>query len=136
MSKPLPVIVGVAQFNARAAGMAESLEPLEMMMRVAHGAAEDCGQPDILNSIDSIAVVNIISWGYQNAPAALAEKLGIKPASLVYTSVGGNTPQYLVNHFAEEIAAGKVRTALIAGAEAMHTLRRLMKERRLNWGKI
>jgi len=73
MSKPLPVIVGVAQFNARAAGMAESPEPLEMMMRVARGAAEDCDQPDILKSIDAIAVVNIISWGYQNAPAALAE---------------------------------------------------------------
>jgi acetyl-CoA C-acetyltransferase len=130
-----PVVVGVAQFNPHRAGLEEAPEPLEMMARVARAAAEDSGVPKILDSLDALAVVNIICWSYPNAPGSLAAKLGINPRQQIYTTVGGNTPQYLINHFAAEIAAGKIRAAMVVGCEAMHTLRRAMKRGGVTWGQ-
>src|SRR5262249_46067011 len=57
-------------------------------------------------------------------PRLLAERLGIHPAEELYTTIGGNTPQWLVNETAAQIAAGRVRLALLAGAEAIYTLQR------------
>ncbi|HUA34146.1 MAG TPA: acetyl-CoA acetyltransferase [Candidatus Binataceae bacterium] len=133
MAQPLPVIAGVAQFNPRAAGLAEAPEPLAMMERVARTAAEDSGAPDILKSIDAVAVLNIVSARYHNAPDALASRLGISPARKISTTFGGNTPQYLINYFAREIAAGKIRAALIVGAEAIYTARRAAKSGGVKW---
>src|SRR5438477_12587013 len=106
MPEPRPVVAGVAQFNPRAAGLTEAPEPLAMMETVARAAAQDCGAPDILKSIDAIAVLSMVSARYRNAPDALASRLGINPKSKLTTTFGGNTPQYLVNHFAHEIADG------------------------------
>ena len=133
MREPLPVIVGSAQFNPRNAAMSETPEPLEMMVRAARGAVEDSGAPAILNKLDAIAVVNILSWHYQNAPDALAARLGVNPARKIYTSIGGNTPQYLVNQFAREIAAGRMRAAMVAGVEVMYTMRRAAARGGLGW---
>src|SRR6185369_4105707 len=52
----------------------------------------------------------------------LAARLGIDPRDRVYTSMGGNSPQWRVNETADRIARGEVRLAIIAGAEAMHGL--------------
>jgi acetyl-CoA C-acetyltransferase len=52
----------------------------------------------------------------------LAARLGVAPARCIYTSMGGNSPQWRVNETAERIARGEVRLALIAGAEVMHGL--------------
>ena len=133
MPQPLPVVAGVAQFNPRATGLAEAPEPLAMMERVAREAAEDSGSPDILKYIDAIAVLNIVSARYHNAPDALASRLGITPARKISTTFGGNTPQYLVNYFAREIAAGKIRAALIVGAEAIYTARHAAKSGGVKW---
>jgi acetyl-CoA C-acetyltransferase len=128
-----PVIAGVAQFNPRADGLSEAPEPLAMMETVARAAADDCGAPDILKSLDAVAVLNIASARYRNAPDALAGRLGINPRRKLTTTYGGNTPQYLVNHFAEEIAAGKIRAAMVIGAEAIATARRAMKSGGVKW---
>jgi len=133
MPGPRPVIAGVARFNPRAAGLPEAPEPLAMMETVARAAAEDSGAPDILNSVDALAVVSIVSARYRNAPDALASRLGINPKRKLTTTFGGNTPQYLVNHFCNAIAAGKIRAALVIGAEAMHTTRRAMKTGGVKW---
>jgi acetyl-CoA C-acetyltransferase len=133
MPGPRPVIVGVAQFNPRAAGLAEAPEPLAMMETVARAAAEDSGAPDILNSLDAVAVLSMMSARYRNAPDALASRLGIHPQRKITTTYGGNTPQYLVNHFANEIAAGKIRAAMVIGAEAIATARRAAKAGGVKW---
>jgi acetyl-CoA C-acetyltransferase len=133
MTQPLPVIAGVAQFNPRAAGLAQTPEPLAMMERVARAAADDSGAADLLKRIDAIAVLNLVSARYQNAPDALAMRLGINPQRKISTTFGGNTPQYLVNHFAREIAAGRLRAALIVGAEAIYTARHAAKTGGVKW---
>jgi acetyl-CoA C-acetyltransferase len=115
------VIIGVGQLTNRIKSLDEAIEPVEMMARVAHLAAEDAGSRDLIWKIDSLQVVNILSWQYPDAPGLLAEKLGIAPPHQVYTAVGGNTPQVLVNQASEAIVNGEIRVALLAGAEAMAT---------------
>ncbi|HXW84036.1 MAG TPA: hypothetical protein VEJ86_06500, partial [Candidatus Binataceae bacterium] len=133
MADLLPVIAGVAQFNPRAQGLAESPEPLAMLETVARAAAENSGAPALLRSLDLLAVVNIASARYRNAPDALAARLGIAPARKVSTTFGGNTPQTLINHVAREIAAGNIRAAIVAGAEAIYTQRHAAKTGGVRW---
>jgi acetyl-CoA C-acetyltransferase len=117
-----PVIVGVGQLVNRAADPAEVMEPLDMMAATARLAAEDAEIPGRLAEIDSLTVINIISRPYADPAGFLAARLGIAPHQRIYTSMGGNSPQWRINETADLIARGEVRLALITGAEAMHGL--------------
>ncbi|HUF54825.1 MAG TPA: acetyl-CoA acetyltransferase [Dehalococcoidia bacterium] len=117
-----PVIVGAGQFTNHAQSLDGALEPLELMARAARSADEDAGG-GLLAALDSLQVVNILGWPYPDAPGLLSERLGASPAQKVYTAVGGETPQRLVNETAEAIVRGETRLALIAGAEAMNSRR-------------
>ena len=126
MSQDLtPVLIGAGQLTQRDVDLAAAKEPLLMMVETARRAALDAAaDPRLLTQLDTVAVVNVIGWHYPNAPQALAEQLEAHPAQELYTTVGGNTPQWLVNEIATQIAAGRTRLALLAGAEAVHTLTR------------
>jgi acetyl-CoA C-acetyltransferase len=52
-----------------------------------------------------------------NPPASLAKRLGMSPRWSVYSEMGGNTPQYLINNLCERIARGEAELALTVGAE-------------------
>jgi len=120
-----PVLVGAGQVTQRNVSPERSLGPLELMVAAARLAAADARIGEqVLRAIDSVAVVNIIAWHYGNAPRLLAEQLGAHPREEIYTTMGGNTPQSLVNQTAAKIAAGRVRVALLAGAEAVYSYRR------------
>jgi acetyl-CoA C-acetyltransferase len=131
-----PVVVGVGQYTQRDVDPAEALEPVAMMAAAARRAAEDAGAGDrVLQAVDRLAVVNLFSTPYGNAPRLLAERVGAKPAEEIYTTIGGNTPQWLVNLMAARIAAGEVDVMLLAGAEAMRTVARARRAKvRLAWG--
>ncbi len=131
-----PILVGAGQLTQRDVAPAEALEPLAMMEVVARAAADDAGGGRaLLSRLDSLAVVNVFCWPYGNPPRLLAERLGVRPAEELYTTVGGNTPQWLVNEAAEKIATGRVRVALLAGAEAVRTVLRARRMRHhLGWG--
>ncbi len=131
-----PVLVGCGQLTQRDVDPAAALEPVAMMQEVARAAAEDAGAgAALLARIDSLAVVNCFCWPYGNAPRLLAERLGARPAEELYTTLGGNTPQWLVNETAAKIAAGRVEVALLAGAEAVRSVTRARKARvHLAWG--
>src|SRR5213078_4515419 len=109
-------------------------EPLVLMEEAARRAAEDAGGgARLLAALDTVAVVNVICHDYGDAAGLLAERLGCRPARTIYTTLGGNTPQSLVNHLCDEIAAGRTELALVAGAEAWHTARaRCRAARRLS----
>ena len=130
-----PILVGAGQFTQRDVAPVAALEPLAMMEVVARLAADDAGGgPALLGRVDSLAVVNVFSWPYANPPRLLAERLGMHPAEELYTTVGGNTPQWLVNETAAKIAGGRVRLALLAGAEAVRTVLHARKARhQLAW---
>jgi acetyl-CoA C-acetyltransferase len=130
-----PILVGAGQLTQRDVAPAEALEPLAMMEVVARRAADDAGAgAALLAQVDSLAVVNVFCWPYANPPRLLAERLGIHPAEKLYTTVGGSTPQWLVNETAARIASGRVRVALLTGAEAVRTVMQARKARlRLRW---
>jgi len=112
----------------------EAKEPLELMELAARQAAQDTGRPQILQRLDSVQVVNIISWSYEDAPGALAQRLGAAPRHTYYSSIGGETGQRLVNQAAAAIWRGEMDVCLIAGAEAFHSLMAARRHGiRLNW---
>ncbi len=128
-----PVIVGVGQVANRIQSAAEAIEPVELMAQAARLADDDAGG-GLLSRIDSLQVVNVISWPYPDAPGLLASLIGAEPTDSLYSAVGGETPQRLVNATAEAIVAGRTRVALITGAEAMQSRRLARKEgARLQW---
>ncbi len=121
----LPIIVGTAQYTNRSDDLADALEPLDMIVRVAEQAEEDAECRGLLERLDSVGVSNILCWSYADAPGLLAEAVGAQPTDKVYTTVGATAPQWLINRAAERIARGESRLALIAGAEAMRSMAEL-----------
>ena len=131
-----PIIVGAGQLTNRPKSLEDCIEPLEMMERVAREAETDAGKEGLLAKLDSVQVVNMLSWSYVDAPGMLAKRVGASPAHTVYTAVGGETPQRLINETARAIVDGRMRLALLAGAEAMESRRLARKlEARLPWAR-
>ncbi len=116
-----PVLVGGGQVNERDGGV----EPVDLIVRAARDAAEKAGAPKLLENIDSVRVVGLLSWRYRDPGALVAERLGAGPVRTGYTGNGGSTPQVLVNDAADDIAAGRADVIVIAGAESWRTRMKL-----------
>lgn len=116
-----PVVVGGGQVNERDGGV----EPVDLIVRAARDAGEEAGAPKLLENIDSVRVVGLLSWRYRDPGALVAERLGAGPVHTGYTGNGGSTPQVLVNAAAEDIAAGRADVILIGGAESWRTRMKL-----------
>ena len=117
------MLVGVGQVVRRDPDPATASEPLDLMLDATRRAADDAGG-HLLDRLDSIRVIGVLSWRYVNPGLALGERLGIAPRQTVLTTTGGNSPQLLVNETALAIQRGDVGAALLTGAEAMATRRR------------
>ena len=118
-----PVIVGVAQLTRRPERAEDMSSPIEMMAEVVERAAADAGAPALAHHAQSVQVVDVISWRYENPGRMLAAALGAEPVETLSTTVGGNTPQMLVNEASRRIQAGELDLVVIAGAEAGATRR-------------
>jgi acetyl-CoA C-acetyltransferase len=128
-----PVIVGIGQVNQRVPA-AEARPPIELLADAARAAERDSGA-GLLARADIVAVVAIGSWKYNDPGALLARRLGIEPRATAVSTVGGNSPQILINEFATRIQNGECDVVLVGGAESMHTRWRARKEPRveLTW---
>jgi acetyl-CoA C-acetyltransferase len=116
-----PVVVGVGQVSQRVAP-SEALPPIELLEHAARAADTDASAPrSLLQRVDVVAVVHIGSWRYPDPGALLARRLGITPSTTAVSTVGGNSPQLLVNELALRIQRGELDVALVGGAESMHT---------------
>ena len=122
-----PVIIGVGQYVHRADTLADAIEPTALMERAILDASADAGL-DGPPAADALRVVAQLSWRYTNTPRSLARRLGLEPRRLEYTTVGGNSPQSLVNQTALDIQAGHVDVAVLAGGEATRTRKRARRE--------
>lgn len=116
-----PVIVGAGQCTNRVDRGDEAVEPVDLIARAAEAAAADSGGRHVLAAIDSIRVVKMLSWRYQDPGALVAARIGATPRQSVYTTEGGQTPQALVHRTASDIAAGHLDVALLCGGEAWRT---------------
>lgn len=122
-----PVIIGVGQYLHRAAGIDDALEPADLMVQAAHRAAADAGLGSV-PEVDSIRVVGLLSWRYNNPGEALGSRLGLSPRQTAVSTMGGNSPQSLVNTTCDEIQSGSLDIALLSGAEAWKTRTRARTE--------
>ncbi len=125
-------IIGVARRTWHASDAPDGApEPLAMWEEVARAAAADAAaaaDPSVvLAALQSIDIVYSQSWQYDDAVARLSERLGASPARRRYSGIGGSVPLVLATEVAKEIRSGQVDLALITGAEALATVRRLKK---------
>lgn len=123
-----PCVIGVAQRTWRP-DEGGAPEPLAMWEEVAGAAAVDTGTDAarVLGAVGRLRVLYCQSWPYDDPPGRLAERLGVTPADQGYSGIGGTTPQQLLNEAARDMLAGGLDVALVAGGEALATVRRLKK---------
>jgi acetyl-CoA C-acetyltransferase len=122
-----PVLVGGGQFLHRAAGVSDALEPTALMVGAIEAASDDAGL-SAPPAADSIRVVSTLSWRYRNPAYVVAQRLGLEPRELAVTTMGGNSPQALVNATARQILAGELDVAILVGGEAWRTRMRARRE--------
>jgi acetyl-CoA C-acetyltransferase len=130
-----PVIVGVGQTSQRVPPEAAK-PPIELLADAARAAdADTCAAVSLLARADVVAVVAIGSWRYPDPGALLARKLGVAPRITAVSTVGGNSPQILIDEFATRIQQGDCDVVLVGGAESMHTRWRARRPPRveLDW---
>ena len=118
-----PVLIGYGQVNHRDEIDPEtrSVEPVDLMAAAARQAADS----KVLEAVDSIRVVNVLSAHYRDPGLLLGERIHAAEFTTLYSPVGGNVPQSLVNQACLDIQQGRAGVVLLAGAETWRTRRGL-----------
>ncbi|MFP5580180.1 MAG: acetyl-CoA acetyltransferase, partial [Acidimicrobiia bacterium] len=125
MSAPAPrtpVLVGVGQITNRGD---ELVDPITLAAEATRRALADCGAH---LSVDTVAMPGVLSPRTEHAAHRLAAALGLAPRRLLSSTIGGNTPQWLVGALGADIVAGRCDVALVAGAEAGASVRRARQQ--------
>ena len=126
-----PVLVGCGDVTDLHTPAEARRSPYALIAQAAQRALDDCAAAGIAAAIDTVAMIrSFADTSYRfatpfgssiNPPRSVAQRLGLNAARHIYSHSGGNMPQFLVNQFAESIARGEVRAALLCGGEALRT---------------
>ena len=116
-----PVLIGVGQLNQRVDQGEPALEPADLIAEAARRAEVDSGASGVVQALESVRVVALLSWRYRDPGAVVAARLGASPADTAVSPMGGNSPQTLLNQTCLDIQAGRLDLALLGGAEAWRT---------------
>jgi acetyl-CoA C-acetyltransferase len=116
----IPVIVGIGEISDHPVEITAGREPLTLMVDALKQAEQDSGGK-FLGEIESLDIVNFLSWRYTDPAALLCTRLGIKPAHATYGPVGGESPIRYLHEAAKRIARGECSVAAICGAESQST---------------
>jgi acetyl-CoA C-acetyltransferase len=118
------VLIGVGQLrNNRERVPEQALEPLDLIERAADGAAADAGlDRAALAEVDAVGVVQIVSWTYEDAAAAVASRIGAGAVRGKVSEAGGHQPVAVLAELAAAIAAGESEMALLCGGEAQSSV--------------
>ncbi|MGH9097980.1 MAG: acetyl-CoA acetyltransferase, partial [Acidimicrobiales bacterium] len=111
----IPVVIASGESIERG----DPVTPIDLMARACEEAFTDV--PDLRHRIDRLSVVNIMTHSGPAPATELARALGAKPGVCEMTTIGGNSPQWLVNRAAADITAGTLSVTVIAGAEAIRS---------------
>jgi acetyl-CoA C-acetyltransferase len=123
-----PVLIGYGQVNQREES--PDVEPVDLMA----AATRRAGDPRVLEAVDAIRVVNLLSARYRDPGLLLGRRIGADHPVTRYSGVGGNVPQTLVNQACLDIQRGRAGLVLIAGAETWRTRIQLRaKGSKLTW---
>jgi acetyl-CoA C-acetyltransferase len=127
-----PVLVGYGQINHHEDRAADenTLEPVDLMVAAARQAAD----PRVLEAVDSVRVVNLLSARYRDPGLLLGQRIRADHPATRYSGIGGNVPQTLVNRACVDIQQGHADVVLVAGAEMWRTRMQLHANgKRLTW---
>src|SRR3954452_225031 len=116
----IPVIVGVGEIVDRPKEVTDGLEPLDLLEQALRRAEADA-RARLLGEVQSLDVVNFLSWRYRDPGKLLAQRLGIAPSHCYYGPVGGECPIRYIHEAAKRIARGECSVAAVCGAEAQST---------------
>jgi acetyl-CoA C-acetyltransferase len=128
MMKDIPTMVGIGLVQTKPFDPVLT-EPIYLMEQAAQAAFEDSGNPLIKDSIDVIYVLRGF-WGYREPGKYLIEKLSLEsnPKSILVKV--GISQQQIIDMASEDIALGKIRSALIVGGEARYALVQALKNQK------
>jgi acetyl-CoA C-acetyltransferase len=127
-----PVLIGHGQVNHRDEidPDTRSVEPVDLMVAAARQAAVS----RVLEAVDSVRVVNVLSAQYRDPGLLVGQRIGAADFTTLYSPVGGNVPQSLVNQACLDIQQGRAGVVLLSGAETWRTRRGLRaKGSKLVW---
>ena len=114
----IPVVIASGQALERD----ELVTPVGLLARAAEVALEQV--PLLRDRVDRGSVGDVMTRSGPAPATELAEHLGLGAATVrETTTVGGNSPQWLVSRAASLIAEGSCAVTLIAGAEAQRSAR-------------
>jgi acetyl-CoA C-acetyltransferase len=113
----IPVVVASGQSIERI----ELVTPIDLMVRACESAFASV--PRLRDRIDRVSVVNVMTRVGPAPATELARRTGMTPGRCEVSTVGGNTPQWLVNRAASEITEGSLSATVIVGAEAIRSSR-------------
>ena len=134
-----PIIVGVGQFaNPLDAPEYTPMSPVEIAAAAARAAIKDAGGATALAPhVDAIVTTRTFedtgpprdaSFGKSNNfPRSIAKCAGIQPDLAIWAHAGGNTPQTLLSEMFDRIGSGELSMVLLAGGEAVSTVRALVR---------
>ncbi|HEY7776442.1 MAG TPA: acetyl-CoA acetyltransferase, partial [Kineobactrum sp.] len=122
-----PIIISQAQRTWRDRNPDRSL--LDALEEVSVAALQDIGSARLTAAVDTVATVPFLASQVPDLAGMmpmhsgdiLCQRLGLR-ATTFTSDVGGNTPQLMVNYFADRLAAGESRAVLVTGAELFATL--------------
>jgi acetyl-CoA C-acetyltransferase len=113
----IPVVVASGQSIERT----ELVTPVDLMERACLAAFAHV--PALRGRVDRLSVVDVMTHTGPSPASELAGRIGAGAATCEVTSIGGNSPQWLVNRAATDIARGAISVSVIAGAEAIRSSR-------------
>lgn len=119
-ARTTPVIAAVGEYIDRPRRLDEAREPVDLMAEALKACEADVGVR-VLEHVDLLSLIGLVSWPYKDPVQLLAHRLGIAPAAAVNASMGGETPVRLVHEAARRIALGEDIVAAIVGGEASHS---------------
>lgn len=120
----IPVIVGVGHATRHPVDLATTTEPADLLAVAVGEAGEDAGIGDRgMAAIDSLDVLNLLSWKYADPAGAVAARLGAHRARCRFSDIGGEQPTALVDAAAGRIQRGETDVAVVVGGECLASRR-------------
>lgn len=148
LNENFPIIIGVGQhvdhWNGDDPGMAPN--PVEIVRKAIELALEDTSVKNLAALVDCTAFIRTFPDSLpmpfnpfgkiENFPQAVIAKSSINPKSVIYSSAGGEQPQACVSRLSEQLYAGEIELAIIAGGEVTGAVKAAMKKgMKLDWAE-
>jgi len=113
----IAVVAGIGEITDRNRDPAKVPEPTALIAQALRAAAADAGE-SWLGRLDSIDLVALSSWRYENPVGDICAQVGIVPARAVNSRRGGETPLRLLHEAALKVISGECRACAVVGGES------------------